>query len=192
MSTHATHLTYSAFVEDWRFSVKAKYARLRTPRGPRTGFRKSSSSRPYGRPRIKGFAVTNHNLSMKRGLTPSSRFIAVRLRLMAHLCATHLYERSMRMLIRRREKAHPIRQKFAQIIPHSQSSHNRPVAESTRTPQKTASFCKPTPQPALCRSSFPHEEQNNNPVGKWQLTVCRWRIFRLKLPCAKLRQKTPP
>lgn len=49
---------------------------------------------------------------MKKDLTPSSRFIAIRLRLMAHLCATHLYERSMRMLIRRREKAHPIRQKI--------------------------------------------------------------------------------
>ena len=35
VSNHATHLTYSAFLEDWSFSNKAKYARMRTPRGPR-------------------------------------------------------------------------------------------------------------------------------------------------------------
>ena len=36
-----------------RFSHKAKYARLRTPRGPRMGFRESFSCRPSVRPQVK-------------------------------------------------------------------------------------------------------------------------------------------
>ena len=41
---HATHLTYPAFLEILGgFSHKAKYARLRTPRGPRMGFREPFS-----------------------------------------------------------------------------------------------------------------------------------------------------
>ena len=50
---HATHLTYSAPSKDWSFSTKAKYARLRTPRGLRTSFRKSFPFRPRMRPQAK-------------------------------------------------------------------------------------------------------------------------------------------
>ena len=50
---HVTHLTYSAPSKDWSFSTKAKYAKLRTPRGLRTSFRKSFPFRPRMRPQAK-------------------------------------------------------------------------------------------------------------------------------------------
>ena len=50
---HVTHLTYSAPSKDWSFSTKAKYAKLRTPRGLRTSFRKSFPFRPRMRPQTK-------------------------------------------------------------------------------------------------------------------------------------------
>ena len=85
VSNHATHLTYSAFLEDWSFSNKAKYARLRTPRGPRMGLRESSSigflccrRQRFRRPR------TTINREQRSDLF--SIFFAIRLRPMASAC----------------------------------------------------------------------------------------------------------
>ena len=71
-----THLTYSACSKIWRFSRKAKYARLRTSRGRRMRLRESFSQRPSVRPRVKGFAVGFAlDLAARRGAGACARLL---------------------------------------------------------------------------------------------------------------------
>ena len=132
---HATRLTYSARSEDWSFSSKAKYARLRTPRGPRMGFRESSSTgfwccrrQRFRRPRT----TINSRLEVRPLL-----LIVIRLRPVARQCATRLSERSMRPLATAGQR-HTPPSKIHRILYHIPlPPRNHPAPESAKSQQKT-------------------------------------------------------
>ena len=77
---HVTHLTYSASLEDWSFSIKAKYARLRTSRGRRMRLRESFFSGRISRPSSKVSPSANYNKIESEGQTSNLHFIVISLR----------------------------------------------------------------------------------------------------------------
>ena len=91
---HATRLTYSARSEDWSFSSKAKYARLRTPPQTSDGFPRVLLHRLLVLPASKASPSANDNKFKIRGQTSFLDFIVIRLRPVARQCATRLSEDS--------------------------------------------------------------------------------------------------
>ncbi len=79
-SIHVTHLTYSALLEDWSFSIKAKYARLRTSRGRRMRLRESFFCGPVCSRESKVLPSTNYNKIENEGQTSNLHFIVISLR----------------------------------------------------------------------------------------------------------------
>ena len=134
MSTHATHLTYSALSKVGRFSHKAKYARLRTPRGPRMGFRESFSFRPSVQPQVKVLPSVLLESGPRIRLRFDRPCFRPNLQPVADVCARQPFQRAIRPCGRHRARHIPSDEISVNYTTFRRSPSNR----ARKRPEKIA------------------------------------------------------